>query len=147
MNVILMEARVSENGNGMMSVKWVYGLIAAVFGIVFTVMVNGFSGHVAELDRRVASTERSIAGIEVMIRQVEDLLKITRAEQVDRTIRFADITGKINGIDNKLLLLEDRYKTLDEKILSGNIKISAINGRLDKMVPVGGSKVVPRDGE
>lgn len=107
-------------------IKWIYGLVALGFGIFLTLILNSFAGKIEDLDAARRQAEQNIVGLKEIVKQVDELVRMTRAEQVDRTFKLADMGNKIALVDNKLTLLDDRYKTISERIL-------AINGRLDKM--------------
>ena len=85
--------------------------------------------RVDTLYSRVGASEVIIATMKEALRTLDDLAKAIRTEQVDRTFRFGELGNKISNIDMRMQLLDDRYKTISERILAINSRLDAGKGK------------------
>ena len=117
----------SGDNNGAVSrlLWWVVGLIGSSLVLGGGFLVSTLVARVDTLYVRVGASEVVIATMKETLRALDDLAKAIRTEQVDRTFRFGELGNKISSIDMRMQLLDDRYKTISERIL-------AINNRLDQ---------------
>lgn len=110
------------NGTSMKLVWWILGGFVGLVGIFVTASLN----KMGALDDRVRTNEIALASIKDPVGQVKEVIQTGRQVQLEMINKYGELNASLTEFKLGLKLLEDRYKTMSERIL-------AINQRLDRV--------------
>ena len=79
-------------------VWWILGIFGTLLFVGLALILNKLD----RLDMRTNSNDLALARLHEQLRQVDSLVTMTRAEQVDRTQRFGDMTNRLNLIEQTI---------------------------------------------
>ena len=90
----------SSNSNGLNArmIWWILGIFGALLLVAATVLFSKLD----RLDARMGLAEISLTRMQEQMRQVDELTKMTRSEQVERTQRFGDLSNRISLMEQVL---------------------------------------------
>jgi len=112
----------SEALNGDFS-KWVIGLLS--------VIVIAFAGWIvtnqSSLEAKINIIAIAQSKIEERFSQIDELVRITRTEQVSRTDRFAEVSVKLSNLLTRQDIIDSRTNNIYERVFH-------INSRIDNLL-------------
>ena len=87
----------TTNGNNT-SARLVWGILG-IFGTCLLLVGTAIFTKLDRLDTRSAAQENAITRMQEQMRQVDDIARLTRTEQVERTSRFGEISNRLNLLE------------------------------------------------
>ena len=98
---------IAANGNGYMT-KWLMGLVGAVLLFGLTSFINNIMSRLHELESKVSELSVVDAIAKESLRQLEELARFAKVDQIERAVKFNDITNKLTVVDSKLGIVTTR---------------------------------------
>mgnify|MGYP001591422021 CR=1 FL=1 len=120
---------INGNANGSKLVWWVLGMFAALTAVLGNQLINKLelvSQHLNSLDSGFSTVREKVS-------QIDSLVEITRGEQVSRTVKFGDLTNRINIADSEMKRMNDKLQLINEKIIF--LELERAKGESDKKRP------------
>jgi len=90
---------VAETTNGNKLIWWLLGIFSAFILLAVSVVVS----KIDKSDVRISSIKENMAAMQESVKQIDELLRITRGEQVDKTVRFSDMSNRLNLSEERLI--------------------------------------------
>lgn len=103
-------------------IMWLLGIVGAILLFAGTLVSN----TIVSLGTRLSLLERQQASMEQKLSQIDELINLTRKEQIDRTMRFADFGSKIVSIETEQRWIKDRIDSIVARLV-------AVHGRLESL--------------
>ncbi len=114
----------AEQGNNSTSsstlIRWVLGIIVSSLVLVSA----GFIAKMDKQDTRLVVNEIAIAKLTENTTHLTKISESLILDQLDKVYKAGELNTKLSNLELKFNLLEDRYKTISERLL-------AINARMD----------------
>ena len=89
----------AETTNGNKLIWWLLGIFSAFILLAVSVVVS----KIDKSDVRISSIKENMAAMQESVKQIDELLRITRGEQVDKTVRFSDMSNRLNLSEERLI--------------------------------------------
>ncbi len=104
-------------GNGLNgSAKLVWWILSGFGGLIF-LGLQLVLGRIDTLDIRQRDDALALVKLQAQAVQAENLAVLARSEQLARIGSYGDIQTKISSIEMSVKLLDDRYKTVSDRLL------------------------------
>jgi hypothetical protein len=109
--------------NGSNFLWWFLSIIASIIASFTVVLIIGVVNRFDTIIQRITQIEINISKIEGKLDQVDDLVKVTRIEQVSRTEKFGTMNERLSLIESSIKVMDLRLATMSERILTVNRRL------------------------
>ena len=121
----------TSNGNGNKKTTTITVTFAVV---ILTGVTTWLFTRLDRLDDRIIKAQIAISQLEVTVRQIDDLVKITRIEQIGRTSLFGQLNERIANAEGRFVGVDVRVDRITERIM-------VLNKRVDDVINMKAGKV------